>query len=359
MHKSRFLIILVIIALLFTSCSLYSTFNIDKSKLNSVQTDKTELQIDTSKETAEFHFIDVGQGDCILVQSGETNILIDAGTTQSGHIVYNYLTELGIDSLDYFIGTHPHEDHLGGAKSVLSSIDSKTVFLNSDTSTSYFYEGFVDTLIDKEITPVIPDMDCIYKLGPFRIKFLSPNKDFENANNNSLVVMIQFGDVKALFTGDCERAVEAELIKNNVDISADILKVGHHGSRYASSAEFLNSVCPGVAVIQCGEGNSYGHPHKEALERLSKIGAETLRTDEEGNIILVTDGKIVQKTTGEIYEKQKETPEITLEYIGNRKSKVFHTESCPNLPGESNRINFASREDAINRGFKKCGNCNP
>lgn len=359
MHKSRFLIILVIIALLFTSCSLYSVFNIDESKLSTDLIDKTELQIDTAKDTAEFHFIDVGQGDCILVRSGDTNILIDAGTAQSGHIVYNYLTELGIDSLDYFIGTHPHEDHLGGAKSVLLSIDVKTVFVNSDASPSYFYERFVDTLIDKEITPVIPNMDCIYKLGPFRIKFLSPNKDFGNANDNSLVVMIQFGDIKALFTGDSERAVEADLIKNNVNISADILKVGHHGSRYASSAEFLNAVSPRVAVIQCGEGNSYGHPHKEALERLSKIGAGTLRTDEEGNIILVTDGKTIQKTTGEIYEKPKETPKMMLEYIGNRKSKVFHTESCPNLPGESNRVKFTSLEDAINSGFKKCGNCNP
>ena len=120
--------------------------------------------------------------------------------------------------------------------SVLSSIDTGTVFLNGDSSSSFFYEKFIDTLIKKNINSQIPDTDCKYEIGPFRITFLSPQRDFGNANDNSLVFTVEFGEIKALFTGDAERSVEAELIKNKRAIDADILKVGHHGSRYASSS---------------------------------------------------------------------------------------------------------------------------
>ena len=350
MHKRHLLLILLIIAIFFTSCT-------DLSSSTSHFGD--DNKITQGKDTATFHFIDVGQGDSILIQSGDTNILIDAGTTQSSSVIYKYLRNLNIDYLDYFIGTHPHEDHLGGAALVLSSIDVGTVFINSDTSSSYFYEKFIDTLINKNIKPILPNLDCVYEIGPFRIKFLSPTKDFGNANDNSLVLKVQFDKVTALFTGDAERAVEKELIKAKSNINSDILKVGHHGSRYASSAEFLNAVSPEVSVIQCGSGNSYGHPHEEALQRLENIGSAVLRTDEEGSIVLITDGKTIKRSTGEIYEKNEQTPHIALTYIGNIKSKIFHTEECPNLPGEKNRTVFTSREDAIALGYKECGNCNP
>lgn len=359
MHKCKFLIIFVIITLLLSSCN-FSDFSDFSPLINEKSENTVSDANDTGGISAQFHFIDVGQGDCIFIQGGGTNILIDSGTAESGSVVYKYLKDMNVNYLDYFIGTHPHEDHLGGASAVLSSIDVGTVFLNFDTSSSYFYERFVDTLIKKDITPVIPDMDCLYETGPFKIKFLSPKKDFEDANDNSLITMIQFGSVKALFMGDAERAVESELLSGNYDISADILKVGHHGSRYASSQEFLNAVYPGVAVIQCGEGNSYGHPHSEALKRLSAIDATILRTDESGSIVLTTDGSTIrQAVTGELFPKSDDKEIIPLIYIGNRKSKIFHTEACPNLPGENNRIEFDSREAAIKSGYKACGNCYP
>lgn len=356
MHKRRFLIIFVIVAVFLSSCS-YS----DLPLQSILPYEKAELASHNNEgETAYFHFIDVGQGDCTLIQSGETNILIDSGTQESGSVVYKYLRDLDINYIDYFIGTHPHEDHLGGASAVLSTIDVGTVFLNFDGSSSFFYERFVDTLIKKSIKPIVPDMDCIYEAGPFKVKFLSPKKDFEDSNDNSLVAKIEFGDIKALFMGDSERAVESELLREKCDLGADILKVGHHGSRYASSQEFLNAVYPSVAVIQCGVGNSYGHPHKEALKRLSSINSTVLRTDESGNIILSTDGNTIsQVSTGEIFEKAENKEAISLIYIGNKKSKIFHTESCPNLPGENNRVEFSSRENAINLGYKACGNCYP
>lgn len=351
MHKRILLLILLIIAQLLSGCGLPA------AEINSRFDNSTNEAY--SGNTASFHFIDVGQGDCTLIRGGGKNILIDSGTTESGSTVYNYLKKLEIDYIDYFIGTHPHEDHLGGASSVLSSIDAGTVFLNSDTSSAYFYERFVDTLAERRKTPLKPDMDCIYEVGPFRIKFLSPTKDFQDTNDNSLITMIQFGNVKALFMGDAERTVEAELIQNGSKIEADILKVGHHGSRYASSTEFLNVVYPSIAIIQCGEDNSYGHPHQEALNRLNAINASVMRTDKSGNIILTTDGETIRKADGETIQKTDSSDKINLIYIGNIKSKVFHTESCPNLPSDKNRIEFSSRQDAFNTGYIACRNCKP
>ncbi len=355
MYKRRFILIILVIALILTACTGFSINGKRESKFDKSQ----NSAITPSDDTVQFHFIDVGQGDSILIQNGNTNILIDAGTVESGHIVYKYLKNLGIDYLDYFIGTHPHEDHLGGAASVFTAIDVGCVFLNLDGSTSYFFENFVDVLIEKNIQPQLPDMDCTYKIGNLRLKFLSPIKDFADTNNNSLVFMLQFGEVRALFTGDAERSVEADILSRNIDISADILKVGHHGSKYGSSVEFLNAVYPSVAVIQCEEGNSYGHPHDEVLKRLEDIDCSVLRCDKEGSIVLITDGKTIQRSTGESYDLSADRDIIPLVYIGNKKSKVLHIETCPNLPGEQNRVMFESKEEAINSGYKTCGNCNP
>lgn len=329
---------------------------------NSIIKDNDISRIDTSSDdgsdTIQFHFIDVGQGDCILIKAGKTNILIDSGTQESGSDVYRYLKEQKINYLDYFIGTHPHEDHLGGASSVLSAIDVGTVFINKDSSTSYFYEKFIDTLLDKNITPVFPDMNCIYKVGPLKFKFLSPANNFDDENDNSIVTMVEFKDIKALFMGDAERKVEAELLKKYPNLDADILKIGHHGSRYASSAEFLNKVYPYVSVIQCGLNNTYGHPHREVIDRLNAINSTILRTDESGSVILTSDGKTIWNEEGTVFERKTEN-KINLVYIGNTKSKILHTETCPNLPGNKNRVEFSSIEEALNKGYKACGNCNP
>lgn len=344
MNKRNLTIIILIITLLLTLCLYIPKFLAPKSEL-----------IPVSGE-ALFHFIDVGQGDCIFIQSKDTNILIDAGTYNNGGNVYTYLKELGVNYIDYFIGTHPHEDHMGGASAVLSTIKVGTVFINGESADGYYYEKFADALISNNLSPEIPKQDCIYEIGDFRIKFLSPKEYSEDANDNSLVFTVQFGNIKALFMGDAERGIEAELLKNRELIDADILKVGHHGSRYASSSAFLNAVSPIVSVIQCGEGNSYGHPHDEALKRLNEI-TTVLRTDRNGTIILRTDGKTLRETSGEEFKKQVGSLDIV--YIGNKKSKVFHSEACVNLPSESNKIIFSSREEAVNSGYKVCGNCNP
>lgn len=352
MHKKHIILIILIVALFLTACTDAGN---NKSKFD----DSAITTVYASPDTVQFHFIDVGQGDCILIQNGETAILIDAGTYESGHRIYEYLTNLNIDDIDYFISTHPHDDHIGGAASLLRGFDVGTVFLSTEGDNSYAFENFVDVMIEKDITPTYPEMNTAYCEGDLSFTFLSPTKDFENTNDNSFVIMVQFGEIKALLTGDSEKKVETDLISRGVDIRADILKVGHHGSRNASTSSFLKSVYPSVAVIQCGKDNSYGHPHEETLERLTEIDCNVLRTDIEGNIILSTDGKAIVRSTGETYETNEKNEVVSLVYIGNKKSKIFHIDSCPNLPGEKNKVEFASRDEAVNSGYKPCGNCNP
>ena len=345
--KIKLTVLVVIVALLLSSCFAFP----EKIPIS-------QNAIEQSENTAQFHFIDVGQGDCTLIQSGDTNILIDSGTGESGGVICEYLENSGIKYLDCFIITHPHEDHAGGGGAVLSSVEVKKVYMNGETSNSYFFEKLVDCMIEMNITPQIPEVGTIYEIGPFKLEFLSPSRDYGNTNDNSLVVTVAYKDIKALFMGDAERVVEADLVKNGADIRSDIIKVGHHGSRYASSAEFLNVVYPSLAIIQCGKNNSYGHPHKEALERIGECGAEILRNDDVGSIVIRTDGQNLYDASGEVYEKT-ESVGIEQIYIGNRKSKVFHCEECKNLPGENNRLQFKTREDALNAGYSACGNCNP
>lgn len=349
MIKRRIFLPLILILVLLASC--YSPL---------VKTSvMTSEEITLNENTAQFHFLDVGQGDCILIRDFTTTILIDAGTTQSGPDICDYLKNLDIDYIDCFIGTHPHEDHIGGASAVLSSFDVGDVFLNGYVSESYAFERLVDTMISEKITPYFPDINSPYNYGKFTVEFFSPVEDFGDGNNNSLLSKIRYGNISALMTGDCERPVESYLIKNNIDIRSDILKVGHHGSRYASSNDFLNIVSPDVAVIQCGKDNSYGHPHQEALERISGHFAQILRTDTRGTIVLNTDGTKIYASDGTEYINTQKSVKTEILFIANKKSKIFHVETCPNLPSESNRIILSSREDAEKQGYKPCGNCFP
>ena len=353
MHKKRISLIFLIVVLFLTSCSV--NFQNQESKFY----DSEGVSVTPSEDTVQFHFIDVGQGDCIFIQNGDKTILIDAGTYESGHEIYKYLTDRGIKKLDYFIISHSHDDHVGGASNIARGLNIDTLFISHHESKSYSYEKFIDVLLEKNISPAYPDFDAVYEIGGMKLKFVSPNKNFDDDNENSFVVLLEFGDIKALFTGDIEKTAEADILSRNIDISADILKIAHHGSRTSSSPQFLRAVYPSVAVIQSAKGNKYGHPHDEVLERLEQIGCKILRTDEDGTIILSTDGKTIRRSTGEEYESLGEKPQLTFSYIGNKKSKIFHTDLCPNLPGEKNKITFSSKEEAENSGYKKCGNCNP
>ena len=186
---------------------------------------------------------------------------------------------------------------------------------------------------------------------------LGPAKSYADPNNTSIVVKVEFGDTSFLFTGDMEKDAETDMLDYGMDVSADVLKVGHHGSSTSTGYRFLYEVDPEYAVISVGKDNTYGHPHRETVAILGDAGVPMLRTDELGTILAVTDGSEITFT----WEKQSAQPgdiePADATYIGNRNSKKFHLPTCNGLPAENNRVIFDSYSEAIAEGYTPCGNC--
>lgn len=241
------------------------------------------------------HYIDVGQADSILVQVNNKNILIDAGNRDDGGKIVSYLKNHGVTSLDYAIATHPHEDHIGGMSEVIKKVPIKNFYAPKKTTTTKTFENMITVLKNKKITTAKTGVKL--DLGKnTTAEFLAPvNDSYEDINNYSAVLKLTYGDNKFLFMGDAEKLSEAEILKNNHDISANVLKMGHHGSSTSSSKEFLDRVSPNIVVISVGKGNDYGHPHKEILTEIKKRGFTIYRTDIDGNIVLQSDGKNIKK----------------------------------------------------------------
>lgn len=241
------------------------------------------------------HFIDVGQGGGIFIQKGDLRILYDCGDTFAGPIVTNYLSARGVTQIDMMIISHAHEDHMAGCIHVLDTMRVGTVYHNGSDAQTAVWKKF---LAEAQKTDAVIAVDKDFSLDglEFFVGYDSRGKHFSLEADNSLVARITAGDVRALFTGDCEEACEKEISKTS-DVRAQILSVGHHGSNASSTTEFLKKVMPQFAVIQAGIGNSYGHPRPEALERLQAVGAQIYRTDTSGSIVVRIDGKTIEVET--------------------------------------------------------------
>ncbi|OOM77665.1 ComEC/Rec2 family competence protein [Clostridium sp. BL-8] len=239
------------------------------------------------------HFIDVGQGDSILVQINNKNLLIDSGPKSDKKKFNRYLSSLNLDKLDYVIATHPHEDHIGNMTDVIKNYDILKFYAPKVQSTTKTFEEMIEALKDKnlKINVIKKDTDSI-DLGPnTQVTVFSPCRDsYEDLNNYSPVIKIQYGNTSFLFTGDAQKDVEKEILDNNGDISADVLKVGHHGSSTSTSSDFLNKVNPSIAVISVGKDNIYNHPNKDTLKLLSIHNIKTYRTDTDGTVLISSDG---------------------------------------------------------------------
>ncbi|MCQ4923371.1 MBL fold metallo-hydrolase [Tissierella carlieri] len=256
-----------------------------------------------TNENLEVHFIDVGQADSILIKKGNESMLIDAGNNADGDLVVNYLQKQNINKLKYVIGTHPHEDHIGGLDDVIDNFEIEKVIMPNAIATTKTFEDVLDSISKKSLSITKPKVGNSYDLNGAEFIILAPNgENYSSLNDYSVVVKLINGNNSFLFTGDAEELSEKEILTNNKRLlKSDVLKVGHHGSVTSTSQDFLDAVDPSAAVISSETGNSYGHPHKEILERLTKKGVDMYRTDSQGTIIMESDGKTINFNDKELF----------------------------------------------------------
>jgi len=235
------------------------------------------------------HFIDVGQGDAELIVSPEGRLaLIDGGVADSG--VLAYLQSQGVSRLDLVVATHPHADHIGGLIQVLKSLPVAEVVTNGQPTTTLTYEHFLDAIADVGAEYVEVKRGDTIPFGGLAFQVLSPpSTPGDDLNSNAIVLRLVYGASSFLFMGDADQAAEASILLVGLPVQADILKVGHHGSRTASSPAFLGAVEPKIAVYSAGRGNSYGHPHPETLEALASAGVEVYGTEVNGTVVVTAD----------------------------------------------------------------------
>lgn len=241
------------------------------------------------------HFIDVGQADAILVQQGSASMLIDAGNNGDGESVKKYLSSQGITKLDYVIGTHPHEDHIGGLDVMIDSFDVGMVYMPKASSTTATFKDVIKAINNKNLKVTTPNPGGTFKLGEAEVQILAPNgKEYKDLNNYSIALRLTFGSNSFLFMGDAEVKSEKEILGKGFEVRADLIKIGHHGSISSTSEEFLDRVNPKYAVIMVGDDNTYKHPHKPVMDRLKAKGIKVYRTDECGTIVATSDGKEIK-----------------------------------------------------------------
>ena len=242
----------------------------------------------------EVHFIDVGNADSILLISEGNSMLIDAGENDSGDEVVSYLKSVGVTELQYAVGTHPHSDHIGGLDTVLYEIPTETLLMPEKEHTTKTYEDVLTAAEETGTYLATAEAGDSYQLGSTFLTVLSPNRVWEDLNNNSIVLLAQNGEDSFLFAGDAESDAETVMLDSGIVPDIDVLKVGHHGSSTSSSYRWLRTTMPEYCVITCGAGNEYGHPHKEVLSRLNDLSRTNnttiFRSDSNGNITAYSDG---------------------------------------------------------------------
>ena len=244
--------------------------------------------------------IDVGQADCLLITSakGET-MLIDAGNRADEEIILSYLEQKGISHLNYVVATHPHEDHIGSMAAIINKIPIDIFYLPDVTHTTATYNAMIEALERStiDVREAYAGVQIPWQTG--KMEFVAPKRynEYKSLNNYSAVILLQYEKTNFLFCGDAEKESEEEILTAYNLPQISVLKTGHHGSSTSSNSSFLSAIRPTIALICCGENNDYGHPHRETLQNLNKIGSKIYRSDLHGHIIITSDGDNLQILT--------------------------------------------------------------
>ena len=343
--------------------------------------------------TFSVRFLDVGQADAALIECDGHYMLIDGGNVPDSNLIYSVLQRENIRHLDIVVGTHAHEDHIGGIPGAFQLADADLVLSSVTSYDSKAFTYFKKAADEKGGGLKIPSVGDTYTLGSADISILGVNS-LTDTNNTSIVLKIVYGDTSFLFTGDAEREAEQIMLDNGIDPSATVLKVGHHGSYTSTSYVWLNAVMPKYAVISAEKGNSYGHPHDAVLSRLRDADVQIFRTDLNGDILAVSDGRNVTFTTDRYAspedllvpgDKLVPSTSVTtavsttasastatttttapvpysITYVLNTNTKKFHLSTCESASQISSR-NYdtytGSREDLIAMGYSPCKSCDP
>lgn len=323
----------------------------------------------SENSTFQIHFIDVGQADAALISCDGHHMLIDGGNRDDSSRIYSVLQKAGIDHLHLLVGSHAHEDHIGGISAAFQAADVDLVLSPVTEYDSKVFKIFKSKAEEQGSGLTVPSVGSTYELGSATVKILGLNGG-EDTNDTSIILKVTYGETSFLFTGDAEYDGEHAVLESGADLSATVLKVGHHGSDTSTCYPFLRAVMPQYAVISVGAGNSYGHPNDDTLSKLRDAGVEVFRTDLQGDIFCTSDGKTVSfETQKQASEEQvnptiadgsgQESQDTSGTYIGNVNSMKFHRTSCSSLPKESNRIYFDSRSAAVDAGYVPCQRCTP
>lgn len=294
-------VILVAVVLITVSPYVNLPFNIptweDLFELSGLSSEQTVI----TKDGLSVHYIDVGQADSILIMCDGEAALIDAGENNAGNKILNYLEKQEIDKLKYVIGTHPDSDHIGGMDTVINGIEVENIILpdipDAIVPTTITYEDVLDAIIDNDlsVTKAVPGDE--YEIGQAMLHILSPVNDYNDTNNMSIVTRLTYGENAFVFAGDAEAEAENDILASNQQLKADVLKLGHHGSNTSTTDKWLDEINPTYAVIMVGKDNKYGHPNQETLNKLEQRGIKYYRTDLNGTIVAISDGKNIEFKT--------------------------------------------------------------
>ena len=361
MSKKLWTIILLLLFILSVLGGCSQSSNTVKEQ-NVLSLDNKKQESETGQ--LEVCFIDCGQGDAILIKTpaGEY-MLVDGGKSEEGENISDFLRSRGVKQLAVVVGTHPHSDHIGGLAEIIDSFPVEKVFLPRVTHNTSAFEALLKSIKGKNLKINTARQGVKIPLEGIQARFIAPvGESYDDLNNYSAVIRIEYGDSSFVLTGDAEELAEKEMLFSGEKLKADVLKIGHHGSSSSTCPAFLKAVEPQYAVIMCGEDNDYGHPHRETLAALDAAGVKVYRTDLNGTIIMTSDGHSININTvrgNNQTSKKPSEPKQNNMYIGNKNSLKFHCSDCKSLPYEKNRVYFTARDQAIEQGYSPCSKCRP